>query len=112
MKRLFRPVELLLAAAALVMACSAFKAVSFATERKPNPLNYYSDAGVVVSVDDDTELVTVRTSLNLNYQFFSSGYGVGDMCSLLLDDMDTRGNPFDDVIIETRYIGSPSDYGV
>lgn len=107
MKRLF---EATLCVAVIIAALSAYNAVSFATERYQNQNNYYSEIGVVVDVGGNGDLVTVRTSLNLNYQFIANGWDVGDMCSLLMDDMDTRANLLDDIIIETRYVGNPTDY--
>lgn len=111
MKRLFQPLEFILAVAVLITACAAFKAVAYAVERNPNEhLNYYPDTGIVTDVDEVRGIVTITNGIGIAYSFFGDGYELGDVCSLMMDDMDTRSNVYDDEIIDARFSGMVSNF--
>lgn len=111
MKRLFQPIEVILSIAVLVMACVAFRVIGFAVERRPNEhLNYYPDAGIVTEVDSQSGIVVFRNSVGIEYSFFGDDYEPGDMCALIMDDMDTVSDVYDDVVIDARYIGTAPDF--
>lgn len=106
--------EFVLSIAVLLMAITAFRAVGYAVERKPNEhLNYYPQTAVVVECDEQHDAVTVRTSFGWLYQFYGiEDFEVGDMVAMMMDDMDTGNSVFDDVIVGVHYVGTASDFEV
>lgn len=111
MKRLFQPIEVILSVAALVMALVAFKVIGFAVERRPNEhLNYYPDAGIITEADHQAGIYVIRNSLGIEYAFCGYGLEPGDICALIMDDMDTVSDVSDDAVVDARYIGAAQDF--
>lgn len=107
-------IEGIISIAVLIMAAVVFMLVSAAVRREPNPhLNYYPQTAVIVDFDRKHDAVTVRTSVGWLYQFYGiEDYEIGDMVSLIMDNMDTENTIFDDVIIDVQYVGTAADYAL
>lgn len=106
MKQLFRNTgiaELFLSVAVLLIALTVFNLVSIA---KPvgNQTCYYPATGVVTEVDDVRGIVTVEDMNGNLFEFYGDGYHVGDMCSMIMDDMDTFYY-YDDIVIDVAVFG-------
>lgn len=111
MKRLFQPIEVILFVAVLVMPLVAFIVVGFAVERIPNEhRSYYPDAGIVTEIDSQAGIVVFRNSVGIEHSFFGDGYEPGDMCALIMDDMGTESDIYDDAVVDARYIGTAPDF--
>ncbi len=111
MKRIF---EGFLYAAVLAMFIIVFIVVLEAVKREPNPfVNYYPETGVVVECDEKHDAVIVRSSIGVMLQFYGiRDYQTGDIVSMIMDDMDTPGSFWDDLIIDVQYAGTAADFTV
>lgn len=66
----------------------------------------YPTAGVVVALDEATDLVTFSTASGLLYEFYGiEDLEVGDIVAATMDDNGTPDNVLDDKVIDTKYAG-------
>ena len=112
MKRLFsHSVELILSVVVLLTAIIAFQAVGLAVNRKPDEyINYHPEIGIVVDVDSPQGIVVVRNGAGTEYCFYGFGFQIGDVCALIMDDLDTPMNTSDDAVVDARIVGTPNIY--
>lgn len=85
--------------------------LSFLTTQK-NPgavkaqFETYPMAGIITSLDEKNDLVTVSTGAGLLYDFYGAeDYAVGDIVAMTMDDNGTADFVLDDKIIAARYAG-------
>lgn len=66
----------------------------------------YPNAGVVVELDKEKDLVTISTGSGLLYEFYGmEDLCVGDIVAVIMDDNGTPDTVLDDKIIDSKYAG-------
>lgn len=68
----------------------------------------YPNAGVVVGLDEENDLVTISTGSGLLYEFYGiEDLFIGDIVAVIMDDNGTPDSVLDDKIIDSKYAGWP-----
>ena len=68
----------------------------------------YPNAGVVVGLDEENDLVTISTGSGLLYEFYGiEDLFIGDIVAVTMDDNGTPDSVLDDKIIDSKYAGWP-----
>lgn len=100
-KKLF---TITLAAATLTLGTTA---AAHPAEGTPDLENsYYPTTAMIIDLDYDTDTVTLEKATGFTYTFTGcEDYCVGDLVSLIMDNMGTLDTIEDDQIISHRYSG-------
>ena len=68
----------------------------------------YPNAGVIVGLDEENDLVTISTGSGLLYEFYGvEDLFLGDIVAVTMDDNGTPNSVLDDKIIDSKYAGWP-----
>ena len=66
----------------------------------------YPTAGVIIDLDEKSDLVTFSTGSGLLYSFYGiNDYAEGDIVAAIMDDNGTPDSVLDDKIASVRYAG-------
>ncbi|MCC2124815.1 hypothetical protein [Hominiventricola filiformis] len=66
----------------------------------------YPTAGVIIDLDEKSDLVTFSTGSGLLYSFYGiNDYAEGDIVAAIMDDNGTTDSVLDDKIASVRYAG-------
>ena len=96
---------LLAAAIVMLIGILLYKQFFFSLENR-----YYPLTTTVTEVNNDEDTVTIRDKIGHEWVFFGSeNWREGDICSCIMDTMNTEENIFDDEIIRTKYDGHSTE---
>lgn len=96
---------LALAITVALASCIINVAIDMDKQVEEAPKEYYPLTTVIVNIDRDIDVVTVRDCVGFEWQFEGAeDLEVGDICSMI---MEKNGTPevFDDIIVDYKYDG-------
>ena len=79
--------------------------------QKAQDKNLYPTTMIITSIEQNNR-ITACTASGLTYQFIddSEDWFVGDLVGMIMNDNNTPESILDDIIISTRYVGTPEQF--